>query len=105
MSDGNGRIDPGEAIKWEQSVAYYQAQLDTVEAITIQFLEPLREATHKEGFYKGELVEDEKFLEELKNAVNINLVGENTISLAKDSGFVNDVKTIKSVPYALVFKL
>ena len=57
------------------------------------------------SFYDGERVTIEKLGEMLKNATNINLVGENTIVAA--SKFIKidkaNVRKIKGVPHLLVY--
>lgn len=58
-----------------------------------------------EGFYKGELVREDEFCRMLAEADNINLVGEETIKLAKKAGVVGSVGRVKRVPYAVIFRV
>ena len=51
VTDGEGRIDSDAVTKWEESIAYYQAQLDAIKIMEDQMLEPLRAATHEKDFY------------------------------------------------------
>lgn len=51
MTDGSGHFDPAAVIEWEESVAYYQSQLDAVKVIEEGLLDALRDATNVEGFY------------------------------------------------------
>ena len=59
----------------------------------------------RESFYKGELVEEQEFIEMLAEAENANLVGENTINIAKKQKLINTVGRIKDIPYAMMFKV
>lgn len=63
--------------------------------------------TVSEGFYKGELVPEEAFIEHMKNATIMNLVGERTIALAIENGHVSEgcVLEIGDVKHAQVVKL
>ena len=58
-----------------------------------------------EKFYKGDLVEEEALAALLKDKENINLVGENTVRIAKDNDLIKEVSVINGIPYALIFKL
>ena len=57
-----------------------------------------------ENFYKGELVEKDKFHEELLNSTNINLIGEKTINWASEKIKIITQKT-EDIPYAIIFKV
>lgn len=62
--------------------------------------------TVSEGFYNGELVTEEAFIERMKSATIINLVGEKVVMLAMSNGYVSEdcVMTIGSVKHAQVVK-
>lgn len=63
--------------------------------------------TVSEYFYKGELVNDEKAVIEMKKADSLNIVGKNAVELAIHEGLISkeNVFLIDDVPYALVFGL
>ena len=46
--------------------------------------------TVSEEFYNGELVPEEAFVERMKSATIMNLVGHRTIGLAVENGFVDE---------------
>ncbi|MDD5133348.1 MAG: DUF424 family protein [Candidatus Nanoarchaeia archaeon] len=58
-----------------------------------------------EKFYKGILVDEEEVIKVLKNERNINLVGENTIKVAKKLDLAENIKTIKNIPHMEIFEL
>ncbi len=62
--------------------------------------------TVSEGFYNGELIPDEIFVERMKTATVMNLVGERTVSLAIEEGYVNkdNVLMIGETKHAQVVK-
>ena len=70
-----------------------------------KFSENKLELHLKEDFYKGELIDEKKFTKLLEEAENINLVGENTIRIANKKSLIAEVKKIKGVPYAIIFKI
>ncbi|MBU0586121.1 DUF424 family protein [Candidatus Micrarchaeota archaeon] len=59
------------------------------------------------GFYKGELLEEEKVLEELKNFSSVNIVGANSVEIAKKAGIIEEssTKRIGKVPYAQAYRV
>ena len=61
----------------------------------------------KPSFYKGEKVSEQEFKSLLKQADNINLIGEKCVNLALKEGYLNqkDIIKVKGIPHALVFKL
>jgi hypothetical protein len=59
----------------------------------------------KKSFYYGEVVGEEELSRMLAEAKNINLVGEQTINIAKRDKLVGKVGRIKGVPYAIIFKV
>jgi len=59
----------------------------------------------KESFYRGEIVSGEELSEMLTDYNNINLVGEQTIKIAKRNKLVNKIGRVKGVPYAIIFKV
>ncbi len=63
--------------------------------------------TVSENFYNGELVPEEAFIEHMKNATIMNLVGERVIALAIENGHVEEdcVLEIGDVKHAQVVKL
>ncbi len=60
-----------------------------------------------EYFYKGELVGEEKVVEELKKATTANIFGNDAVKIAVKSGVIDadNVKEIGGVKYALLFSL
>lgn len=63
--------------------------------------------TVSERFYNGELVSEEVFVEHMRNASIMNLVGERTIALAIENGHVleENVIDIGGVRHAQVVKI
>ena len=63
--------------------------------------------TVSETFYNGELVSEEVFVEHMKGASIMNLVGERTIALAIENGHVleENVIDIGGVKHAQVVKI
>ncbi len=59
----------------------------------------------KESFYRGDRVSGKELSEMLTDYGNINLVGEQTIKIAKGIKLVDKVGRIKGVPYAMIFKV
>lgn len=57
-----------------------------------------------EHFYKGELVDEERVLEELNKATLINLFGNNIVDFAIEKGFIQEdnVKTINNIKHVIV---
>lgn len=57
------------------------------------------------GFYGEEYFEEEDVIKVLKDAKNLNLVGEKIIALALREGFINeeDVIRIQGVPHVQVY--
>lgn len=62
--------------------------------------------TVDEGFYNGELVPEETFIERMRSFTIMNLVGERTIALAIEHGYVDKdcVLQIGEVKHAQVVK-
>ena len=60
-----------------------------------------------ERFYKGEEKTEEEIIEILKEAVNLNIVGEKSIKFALDNNRVNEKNIIKidNIPHAQVYLL
>jgi len=58
-------------------------------------------------FYHETLVTEEEFMQHLNNAVNVNLIGENTINAAQKQGSVSSKhgKKIAGVPHAQIYRL
>lgn len=54
-----------------------------------------------EKFYKGELVDEKDFESTLQGKNNINIVGENAVKIAKDTGLVEEVLYVDGVPYTV----
>ena len=63
--------------------------------------------TVSEKFYNGELVSEEAFIEHMRSATIMNLVGERAISTAIEQGHVdeNNVLIIGDVKHAQVVKI
>ena len=53
-------------------------------------------------FYKGEQVDEQKTIEIMKKANNLNLVGEQTIDFALKEQIIDqdNIRTIKGIPFA-----
>ncbi|MEM0372604.1 MAG: DUF424 family protein [archaeon] len=58
-----------------------------------------------EKFYKGELVDEERLSELLKEHENINIIGKKSVNAAKKQGIACCAAKIKGVPHALIFKI
>ncbi len=60
-----------------------------------------------ETFYGGEKVSHELFIEQLKSATIVNLVGEDVVRIASELGMVdeNGVIEIDGVPHAQIAKM
>ncbi len=59
----------------------------------------------KKSFYLDRTVEEKELSVMLAEAKNINLVGEQTINIAKRDKLVNGVGRIRGIPYAVIFRL
>ena len=61
----------------------------------------------KENFYKGELMKEEQVRNILRNATNLNIVGEESIKLALEEGIIDKdcIVKIKGVPHAQLIVL
>ena len=58
-----------------------------------------------ERFYKGDLKDTEETKEVIRTAPNLNLVGKNTIELAKQVIEIQTIKTIQGTPTAQIIGL
>ncbi len=60
-----------------------------------------------ESFYGGEKVSKENFIELIKNATIVNLVGEEVIKIAMDLGLIgpDGIIEIEGVPHAQIAKM
>ncbi|MFH1637941.1 MAG: DUF424 family protein [Candidatus Woesearchaeota archaeon] len=60
-----------------------------------------------EQFYKGEEKSDDEVKDILKDADNVNIVGEKSVKLAIEIGVVSEdgVIRVKGIPHALVFAI
>jgi len=60
-----------------------------------------------ERFYKGELLSDEEAYNIMKDAMNLNLVGKKTISLALKNNLISEgnIIKIKNIPHAQAYQL
>ena len=58
-----------------------------------------------EHFYKGEVMEDSEVVKIMKNATNLNIIGERSIGLALESNIIDKdhIIRIKEVPHAQIF--
>jgi hypothetical protein len=63
--------------------------------------------TITEDFYKGGLISQEKAIDILSGATNINIFGKKAVSCAIECGVVdkNNVKIINEVAHAQVFRI
>lgn len=61
----------------------------------------------KKDFYKGELMGEEQVKSILRNATNLNIVGEESIKLALEEGIIDKdcIVKIKGVPHAQLIVL
>ncbi len=59
------------------------------------------------SYYGGELVDRETLLSLIREADIVGLVGEGSISVAMDAGYVRpgDEKTVQGVPHVNIYKL
>ncbi|MCR4336007.1 MAG: DUF424 family protein [archaeon] len=66
-----------------------------------------REVFINEHFYKGELIDEVKLAELLKEADSINLFGKKSVGVALKKGFITatDVITINGVEHAIIMKV
>ena len=55
-----------------------------------------------EGFYNGEVIEEDVFIERMKSFASMNLVGEKTIGIAIREGYIDEdcVVSIDGVKHA-----
>lgn len=58
-----------------------------------------------EIFYKGEIMNEKEIIKILKESININIVGKESIKLAVKAGIINkdNIIKIKNIPHAMVF--
>jgi len=59
----------------------------------------------RKSFYLDRKVGEEELSRLLAETKNINLVGEQTINIAKRDKLVNNIGRIKGIPYAIIFRL
>ena len=55
-------------------------------------------------FYKGEKKNEEEVISIIKKAVNLNIVGKNSVDIALKTNLVlkSDIKRIKNIPYIYI---
>ncbi len=58
-----------------------------------------------ERFYKGDLKDEEETKEIIRTAPNLNMVGKNTIAVAKKVIEIQTIKTIQGTPIAQIIGL
>ena len=60
-----------------------------------------------ERFYKGDKLSKEKIIEIMKNSINLNIVGKNSIKLALDNNIIekDSIIEIDKIPHAQVYQL
>ena len=60
-----------------------------------------------ERFYKGKKLSKKETLDMMEDAINLNIVGEESIKLALENGIVSkdNVIKIKNIPHAQVYQL
>lgn len=58
-------------------------------------------------FYEGELIDEEKLKEVLKDATNLNIVGEKSIKIALKEKVIDEksIIKIKGIPHAQVYSI
>ena len=59
----------------------------------------------RKSFYLDKIIGGEELSRMLAEAKNINLVGEQTINIAKRDKLVDNIGRIKGIPYAIIFRL
>ncbi len=59
----------------------------------------------KESFYKGELVDKQQLIKLLMNMRNINIIGNNAVSIADSLGMVSKTINISGVKHAIIVKI
>lgn len=71
------------------------------------FSENEKEISISERFYKGEKKSEEEVIDILKNATNLNLVGEQTINLTLKLKIItkDSIILIKEIPHAQIFEI
>lgn len=60
--------------------------------------------THRQ-FYEGKKVNGDEAVELVRNAENLNLVGEKALAAARKAGSVSGAKKIAGVPHLQVYRL
>ena len=68
------------------------------------FEEGNKQITVREGFYNGALVGDDECIALMEKHDNINIVGENIVTLAESKGLVGVHDSILATKYAMIFK-
>ncbi len=60
-----------------------------------------------ERFYKGDQLSDEEAYEIMKDAINLNIVGERAINLALKNELISkeNIITIQKIPHAQVYQI
>ena len=55
-------------------------------------------------FYKGEIVNENKILEEIKDADYVNIVGKNSVDFAIKNNLIlkSNIITIQKIPHAII---
>ncbi len=89
-------------VKIHKSANNFVTSLCDSELIGKKFKEGKLVLDVSERFYKGELVDEDKIEDYLKDAINVNLVGERVVDAALKLGFVlkENILIVEGVKHA-----
>ena len=59
----------------------------------------------KEEYYKEKLINEEELISLLKEKTSINLVGRESIALARSQGLADNIIRVQGTPHAIIIKL
>jgi len=94
-------------VKVHESEARIVVAICDEELIGKKFSEEDKQLEITERFYKGEKEEEEKVIEIMKEASNLNIVGKETVKLALESEIIEKeaIITIKNIPHSQIFAI
>lgn len=89
-------------IKIHKSVGSFVTSVCDSELVGKKFKEGKLVLDVSERFYKGELINEDKVKDYLKNSTNVNIVGERSVDIALKLGLISKehILTIEGVPHA-----